>query len=225
MMPQRDQTTYDDVAHFIEAARGKLHAAPADTIFTPHGVPDRTLMRSDFDLDPGLAAEIGMPVDPRRAAVLVPIVRHRAPTVLLTRRTEHLPSHAGQISFPGGKLELGESALDAALREAEEEIGLDRRHIAPIGYLDSYITGTGFHITPVVALVEPGFSLTLDHDEVAAVFEVPLAFMLDPANHAKHAREWHGRQRHFYAIEFGSHYIWGATAGMIRNLHERLTKA
>lgn len=167
-------------------------------------------------------------VDPgvvlRPAAVLVPIVRHDGgATMLLTRRTDHLHHHAGQISFPGGRVEAGDAGPDdTALRETEEEIGLMRAHIEIIGYLDAYETGTGFHISPVVGLVKPGFRLALDEFEVAEAFEVPLAFLLDPANHQRHSRVWQGRKRSYYAMPYGEHYIWGATAGMIMNLYRRV---
>jgi 8-oxo-dGTP pyrophosphatase MutT (NUDIX family) len=143
---------------------------------------------------------------------------------LLTLRTDTLRKHAGQISFPGGRIDDDDgSPTEAALREAEEEIGLDRRFVEPVGFLDGYRTGTGFSITPVVALIAPGFTLQLAEAEVAEVFEVPLAFLFDPDHHQKHAREWRGRTRSFWAMPYGERYIWGATAGMLKNLYERLT--
>jgi 8-oxo-dGTP pyrophosphatase MutT (NUDIX family) len=158
------------------------------------------------------------------AAVLVPVVNRPAGlTALLTRRTEHLAYHAGQISFPGGHMEPGDARPeDAALRETEEEIGLHRRHVEVIGRLDRYLTRTGFDVTPVVAVVEPPFDLAPDPHEVAEVFEVPLDFLLDPRNHQRHSRQYEGRERHFYAMPYGAYYIWGATAGMLRNLYERV---
>jgi len=160
---------------------------------------------------------------PRPAAVLVPVVVRETLTVLLTQRTAHLSTHAGQISFPGGRVDAeDETPVHAALREAEEEIGLDRRFVEPLGFLDSYRTGTGYRIMPVVALVAAEHTLALNSDEVDAAFEVPLAFLMNPANHQRHEREWRGRQRAFYAMPFGERYIWGATAGMIVNMHERL---
>jgi 8-oxo-dGTP pyrophosphatase MutT (NUDIX family) len=159
----------------------------------------------------------------RPAAVLVPIVLRPALTVLLTQRSHALQYHAGQISFPGGRIEaVDKGPLDCALREAEEEIGLTRTYVEPLGYLDGYRTGTGFQIVPVVGLVRPGFSLALDAREVADAFEVPLEFLMDPANHRKDSREWRGRRRYFYAIPHGERYIWGATAGMLKNMHRKL---
>ncbi|MBK1867502.1 CoA pyrophosphatase [Taklimakanibacter albus] len=181
--------------------------------------------RSDDDLNPDLKA-----IDPlkarRAAAVLVPIVLHEPElTVLLTQRTDHLASHAGQVAFPGGKIEPREDALAAALRETREETGLDQSYIEPIGFLDAYLTRTSFHVVPVVALVKPGFVLAPHEGEVAAVFEVPLRFLMSQENHARHSREWLGKQRYFYAMPYGERYIWGATAGMIMNLYDRLYRA
>jgi 8-oxo-dGTP pyrophosphatase MutT (NUDIX family) len=209
------------VARLRQLAAKGLHPAPTDAVFDPR--TGRAWGRSDFDLNPELIADLAVMDPPRPAAVLVAIVARAEPTLLLTQRTEHLPNHAGQIAFPGGKLEPDDTdAVAAALREAEEEIGLSRRLVEPIGFLDSYRSGTGFQITPVVALVEPGFALAPDPAEVADTFEVPLAFVLDPANHQRHSREWRGRSRTFYAMAYGERYIWGVTAGIIKNLHERL---
>lgn len=160
------------------------------------------------------------------AAVLVPLVaRDERISVLLTRRTDHLHHHPGQISFPGGRVEAGDSTpLDTALRETEEEIGLARTHIEVVGKLPDYLTGTGFRVTPVVGFVHPPFELTLDSFEVAEVFEVPLAHFLDPANHQRHSREFEGRLRHFYAMPYGDYYIWGATAGMLMSLYQVLSE-
>jgi len=180
---------------------------------------------SDFDLNPDLAPEAaGGPV-PRPAAVLVPIVARGELSVLLTQRTDALPSHAGQISFPGGKIEAGEDARAAALRETQEEIGLSADFIDPLGFLDPYRTGTGFRIFPLVAIVREGFQLTLDPNEVADAFEVPLSFLMDARNHETHSRIWRGGERRFYAMPFEQRYIWGATAGIVKNLHERLLSA
>jgi 8-oxo-dGTP pyrophosphatase MutT (NUDIX family) len=164
----------------------------------------------------------GLPLTP--AAVLFPIVlRDEGHTVLLTQRTAHLRDHAGQISFPGGRVEEEDpSPVATALRETEEEIGLSRAHVEILGYLPEYRTGTGFRVTPVVALVKPPFELALDAFEVAEAFEVPLAFLLDPANHQRHSLHYRGALRHFFAMPYGDYFIWGATAGMIRSLTERL---
>lgn len=176
--------------------------------------------RGDDDLNPGQ----GRPARLTAAAVLVPVVdRADGATVLLTRRTAHLSSHAGQIAFPGGRVEPGDADAEAAaLRETEEEIGLPAERIDVLGRLDDYVTRTGFEVTPVVALVRPPFILRPDPNEVAEVFEVPLGFLMDPANCAVHDREWKGLRRRFYAIPYGDRYIWGATAGMLVNLRDAL---
>ena len=158
------------------------------------------------------------------AAVLFPIVQREGKhTVLLTQRTAHLRDHAGQISFPGGRVEAEDlSPIHTALRETEEEIGLSRERIQVLGFLPEYRTGTGFRVTPVVALVLPPFELQPDPFEVAEVFEVPLAFLLDPANHQQHSVHYRGALRQYFAMPYGDYFIWGATAGMIRSLTERL---
>ena len=158
------------------------------------------------------------------AAVLVPIVyRAAVPSVLLTKRTDHLHHHPGQISFPGGRVEEADtSPIDTALRETEEEVGLDRRHIELIGTLPDYLTGTGFRVTPVVGLVTPPFELTLDAFEVAEAFEVPLSHFLDPANHEQHSIVHEGRVRQFHAMPYQGYFIWGATAGIIMSLYRVL---
>ena len=158
------------------------------------------------------------------AAVLVPLVaRGQVPTVLLTRRTDHLHHHPGQISFPGGRVEDADtSPIDTALRETEEEIGLHRRHVELIGTLPDYLTGTGFRVTPVVGLVTPPFELTLDAFEVAEAFEVPLSHFLDPANHEQHSIVHEGRVRQFHAMPYQGYFIWGATAGIIMSLYRVL---
>jgi 8-oxo-dGTP pyrophosphatase MutT (NUDIX family) len=159
----------------------------------------------------------------RPAAVLIPVVDHPQPTVLLTQRSAHLSDHAGQISFPGGKIDpIDATPLDAALREAFEEVGLTREFIDPIGYLDLYATSFGFRILPTVARIRPGFQLTINAAEVDDAFEVPLAFLMDPDNHQLHSREFRGMERSFYAMPFAERYIWGATAGILRVLYERI---
>ena len=207
-------------AEFFARARARLDRV------TPPGLTDPSITpkRGDHDVDPVMQkiAEI-RPIRP--AAVLVPVIDHGEPTVLLTQRAQHLPNHPGQISFPGGKIEKSDAdPLDAALRETEEEIGLDRAHIEPLGYLDLYMTTQGYRIVPVIARVKPGFALTLNTGEVDNAFEVPLAFLMDQANVQRHSREWQGMTRHYYALTFGDHYIWGVTAGILRNLHERIYK-
>ncbi|WP_343036098.1 CoA pyrophosphatase [Aromatoleum toluvorans] len=163
----------------------------------------------------------------RPAAVLVPVVaREQALTVLLTRRTDHLHHHPGQISFPGGRVEATDvSPVMTALRETEEEIGLEPDHIELLGELPEYRTGTGFRITPVVGLVHPPFDLTLDSFEVAEAFEVPLSHFLDPGRHQKHRMEYQGRMREYYAMPYGDYFIWGATAGILVSLYRFLDGA
>jgi 8-oxo-dGTP pyrophosphatase MutT (NUDIX family) len=180
---------------------------------------------SDFDLSPELVPEIARaPLAP--AAVLIPLVARPELTVLLTQRTEALRRHAGQIAFPGGRMEpTDRDPIATALREAQEEIGLDPSFVEPLGYLDAYRTGTGFRIFPVVSLVREGFTLALDAREVADTFEVPLAFLMDERNHRTEARTWLGVERRFYAMPFEDRYIWGATAGIMKNMHKRLFSA
>jgi 8-oxo-dGTP pyrophosphatase MutT (NUDIX family) len=178
---------------------------------------------SDFDLNPELIPEPAAQSPLRPAAVLVPVIARASLTVLLTQRTDSLPSHAGQIAFPGGKMEAqDQDPIATALREAREEIGLDSRFVDPLGYLDTYRTGTGYRIFPVVALVREGFALALDAGEVSDTFEVPLAFLMDEQNHATHTRPWGGAERRFYAMPYEQRYIWGATAGIMKNMHQRL---
>ncbi|MYM40018.1 CoA pyrophosphatase [Duganella qianjiadongensis] len=157
---------------------------------------------------------------PTPASVLIPLVAREAGLqLLLTRRTEHLSAHAGQISFPGGRAEeYDASAVDTALREAQEEIGLARAHVDVLGTLPHYLTGTGFCVTPVVALLQPPFELQADPGEVAEVFEVPLHFLMDGQNHQRLSVELPAGRRSFYAMPYGDYFIWGATAGMLRNL-------
>ncbi|HEY5797254.1 MAG TPA: CoA pyrophosphatase [Bosea sp. (in: a-proteobacteria)] len=202
---------------FTDLARQRLRPEPpsfGDVIGRPRG---------DHEMQPQPMA----PPDEKAAvpaAVLIPIVpRPDGPTVLLTQRAAALRSHSAQVAFPGGRVDAVDgSPVITALRETEEEIGLPRERVRTLGFLDAYLTGTGYRIVPVVALVEPPFSLTLNAHEVDEAFEAPLSFLLDPANHLREGREWQGLYRTYYAMPFGDRYIWGATAGMIRNLYERL---
>ncbi len=187
------------------------------------GNPAARGMRSDYDLNLEVKMRELKNMPRRDAAVLVPIVDHPAhaggATVLLTKRTDHLSKHPGQISFPGGSVDEGDrDAVHTALRETKEEIGLDASYIQIAGRLDGYCTGTGFEIVPVVGLVKPGFSLTLEADEVADAFEVPLAFFLDRSNHKRESAVWQGTERHYYTMPYPGRRIWGATAAMLVNL-------
>jgi 8-oxo-dGTP pyrophosphatase MutT (NUDIX family) len=197
------------------------------TLDVPAGLNDPAIIprHGDHDIDPVMRAIAEVrPIRP--AAVLVPIVDREEPTVLFTQRATHLPDHAGQISFPGGKIEAADaSPLDAALRETEEEIGLEPRHIHPIGYLDLYMTTLGYRIVPTLARVDPGFRLKINAAEVESVFEVPLAFLMAEENHKLNRREWKGMTRTVYAMPFNEHNIWGVTAGILRNLYERICRA
>jgi len=177
---------------------------------------------SDFDLNPD-----ARPAPTRRlraASVLVPLVeRGGGLRLILTRRAALLKHHPGQVAFPGGKQDPGDpSPLAAALREAEEEIGLAPETVEVLGALDPHETVTGFTVAPFVGLVDPGFRPRIDPAEVAEVFDVPLDFALDPANFQVHGRVWQGRERHYYVLPWGPHYIWGATARILRKLAERM---
>jgi 8-oxo-dGTP pyrophosphatase MutT (NUDIX family) len=208
-------------AEFFARARARL------TFDVPPGLTDITIIPKSGDAgNDQMLAIIAQERPVRPAAVLIAIVEHDQPTVLLTQRAAHLNDHAGQISFPGGKIDPGDaSPLDAALREAEEEVGLDRAFVDPIGYLDLYATGFGFRILPTLARVKPGFALTINENEVESAFEVPLAFLMDPANHQLHSKDFRGIARSYYAMPFAERYIWGATAGILRVLYERIVLA
>jgi len=165
---------------------------------------------------------------PAHAAVLLPLVMHERPTLLLTQRTAHLSTHSGQIAFPGGKLdETDADAIAAALRETQEEIGLSPARVEVLGTLPEYVTGTSFIVTPVVGLVQPGFVLQPNPHEVDDVFEVPLDFLMNPANHRLHGLEWEGVPREWYSMPYQDgaqeRFIWGATAGMLRNFYRLLS--
>jgi 8-oxo-dGTP pyrophosphatase MutT (NUDIX family) len=205
-------------AEFFDRARARLRFE------IPVGLTDASVVPPSGD--PGTDRMLKLVAEERPirpAAVLIPVVEHAQPTVLLTQRSAHLNDHAGQISFPGGKIDATDaSPLDAALREAWEEVGLEREFIDPIGYLDLYATGFGFRILPTVARVRPGFKLRINAAEVDDAFEVPLAFLMDPANHQLHSREFRGMARSYYAMPFEERYIWGATAGILRVLYERI---
>jgi 8-oxo-dGTP pyrophosphatase MutT (NUDIX family) len=205
-------------AEFFERARARLRFDVPPGLFDPNIVPPSGDPGTDRMLEI-VARE--QPVRP--AAVLIAVVDHPEPSVLLTQRSAHLNDHAGQISFPGGKIDATDaSPLDAALREAFEEVGLQREFIEPIGYLDLYATGFGFRILPTVARVRPGFTLRISEAEVDDAFEVPLAFLMNPANHQVHSKEFRGIARSYYAMPFAERYIWGATAGILRVLYERI---
>jgi 8-oxo-dGTP pyrophosphatase MutT (NUDIX family) len=205
-------------AEFFARARARLR------FDIPAGLTDPSLVPASGDQGTDRMLRILAREQPiRPAAVLVPVVDHPEPTVLLTQRSAHLNDHAGQISFPGGKIDATDaSPLDTALREAEEEIGLSREFIDPIGYLDLYGTSFGFRILPAVARIKPGFKLRINQSEVDDVFEVPLAFLMNPVNHQTHSKEFRGVERSYYAMPYEERYIWGATAGILRVLYERI---
>jgi 8-oxo-dGTP pyrophosphatase MutT (NUDIX family) len=206
------------IGNFFDRARARL------SLEVPRGLTDPSVegARGDLDLNPEIWVRAGVKAE-RPAAVLVPIIDRSEPTVLLTLRTAELASHAGQVAFPGGKIDpADESPVAAAMREAREETGLAPTLIEPIGYLDLYLTFSGFRILPTVARVKPDFTLVPNPKEVTEVFEVPLKFLMTPANHERKTRDWNGFARDYYAIPYQNRYIWGITAGILRNLYERV---
>lgn len=198
----------DDVLPLLHARLNSITNPPAGPTY------------SDYDL-----SDVRPPKPVlRQAGVLVPLIaRPQGISVVLTRRSHDLPNHPGQIAFPGGRWEKGDTDIGVtALREAHEEVGLDQAHVTLIGVSDTYETSTGFSVTPVIGLVDPTARLTPDPREVAEVFEVPLAFLMDPANHQPQSRELGGVVRHYYAMTYGDYHVWGATAGMLRALYLRV---
>lgn len=203
---------------FFERARDRLTLEVPPSLLDPMAEG----ARGDLDLNPSMWEAAGVSAT-KPAAVLVPVIDRSEPTVLFTVRTADLASHAGQVAFPGGKIDPeDESPVAAALREAREEVGLAPSLIEPLGYLDLYLTFSGFRILPTVARVQPDFALTLNPSEVTEIFEVPLKFLMSPANHQRRSREWRGISREYYAMPFGDRYIWGITAGIVRNLYDRV---
>ena len=185
-------------------------------------VPQPVPTRGDYDFNP----EFKPPPGPRNltpAAVLLPIIARETPTVLFTRRTAKLTRHAGQVSFPGGRVDDTDlSPLEAALRETHEETGITADFVSVAGFLEGYETGTGFGIQPVVGVLHEGFALMPEPEEVAEIFEVPLAFLLDPKNCRRDSMDWQGQKREYYAFSYDSHYIWGATAAILVNFAQKL---
>ncbi len=222
-LPPFDPRTVPVVA--TGASEG-LRPAPAWRL-TPDG------LRAQFQVPPVWSPELVRERrfadrEPADAAVLLPLVVRDQLSLLLTLRTAHLSTHSGQIAFPGGKVDpTDHDAIAAALREAEEEIGLTPQHVEVLGTLPEYVTGTAFHVTPVVALVQPGFALRPNPHEVDDVFEVPLPFLMDPRHHRRHALSFEGVVREWYSMPWHDghqeRFIWGATAGMLRNLYRFLS--
>ncbi|HEY0282955.1 MAG TPA: CoA pyrophosphatase [Rhizomicrobium sp.] len=205
-----------DLASLLDkgALRARLLSQPPALPLTP--------TRGDYDLNPEARRLAPRPLAP--ASVLLPIVMRAEPSLLFTQRSAHLRRHAGQVSFPGGGAQDGDASLVAtALRELKEETGIAAEFVSVQGFLDVYETITGYAVLPVVGLLREGYALAPDANEVAQIFEVPLAFFLDPANRREHVFEWKGAMRRVYAFEVETHYIWGATASMLVNLAERLS--
>jgi 8-oxo-dGTP pyrophosphatase MutT (NUDIX family) len=204
-----------DLRAWVSGRLDPLEVSPAGAMTT----------RSDFDLDPHNAPDERPTLKP--AAVLIGVVEHsEGPSVILTRRSDTLRNHTGQVALPGGRCDPGETPWQTALREAHEEIGLDPSLVTLAGLSTPYRTGTGYHITPVVGFIAPGFSLSVNPDEVADVFETPFKFLMDPVNHVQHEREIPtGVTRRFYGMTWEDRFIWGATAGILRALYDRLYAA
>jgi 8-oxo-dGTP pyrophosphatase MutT (NUDIX family) len=198
----------------IELLRSRLLHEPPLLPLTP--------TRGDYDLNPQNRPKTRLDLKP--AAVLLPLIFRDEPMVLLTQRTDTLARHPGQVAFPGGRSEPGDiSLVETALRETQEEVGIEPAFVTVAGFLDAYETGTGYAILPVVGVLSDGFALAPQASEVARIFEVPLAFLLDPANRRREQREFQGSMRSFYSYTYGGHYIWGATAAMLMNFGERIS--
>jgi 8-oxo-dGTP pyrophosphatase MutT (NUDIX family) len=226
MQPAEDTSTAPALStsmrDFVARAKARLLTSPPADLRAPVSLDEIALQFGDHQMALDIAASLAdKPFHP--AAVLVPVVAREEPTFLLTQRAEDLSTHSGQIAFPGGRIDDTDAdPAFAAMREAEEEIGLKREFITPLGYFDPYLSGTGFRIVPVVGLVRPDFVLKINTREVVDAFEVPVDFLMSPDNHQSHSREWKGIQRSYYAMPYGERYIWGVTAGIIRRLYERL---
>jgi len=198
----------------VELLRSRLLSEPPALPLNPK--------RGDYDLNPQNRPAEKIALKP--AAVLLPLVLRQEAHVLLTQRTHHLTRHAGQVAFPGGRADANDiSLVETALRETQEETGIDPAFVTVAGFLDAYETGTGYAILPVVGILSDGFALSPHAVEVAEIFEVPLSFLLDPANKQRQSREFQGRRRSFYAFTYEGHYIWGATAAMLLNFAERIS--
>jgi 8-oxo-dGTP pyrophosphatase MutT (NUDIX family) len=199
--------------HFLTRAPTALRADPPDT----WDLSDDAMNSKAQMIPSGIV--------PKPAAVLVGVMDSAVPTVLLTQRTASLSKHGGQIAFPGGRIDDGETPLQAAMREAREETGLASHFIEPLGYLDGYLTVTGYFIVPVVARILPGHTFTPQASEVDDIFDVPLQFLLDENNRETQTKEWKGMTRRYYVYPYEQRYIWGATAGIIKNLSDRFRHA
>jgi len=202
------------VVNSIDLLRSRLLLEPPKLPLTPR--------RGDFDLNPQNRPKERRDLTP--AAVLLPLVMREEPHVLLTQRTDNLARHAGQVAFPGGRADPSDiSLVETALRETQEETGIEPAFVTVVGFLDAYETGTGYAILPVVGCLAEGFAIKAHEHEVAAIFEVPLSFLLDPANRVRQTREFQGQQRSFYSFTYNDRYIWGATAAMLINFADRIT--